>query len=747
MSRKRKKKNRKKKRIISPPLKVEKPQGESSPKHSKGKKKYLFFLLPGCLILLLALIFLILGSSRTSISKNRDLNVLLVTLDTTRSDRIGCYGYQRAETPNIDWIASKGVRFENAYCQVPLTLPSHCSIFTGTYPIYHRVRNNGFYYLGTEHLTLSEILKEKGFKTAAFVSSFTVDSRFGLDQGFDYYDDDFLEKGIAKNFTSERKAEDVFRAFSNWFDKNHSQKFFIWVHFYDPHLPYNPPSPFKEKYSERPYDGEIAYMDVYVGKIVEKLREKNLLERTLIILAGDHGEALGEKDEVDHGLFIYDVSMRVPFIIFSPSHLPQKRVIRSRVRLIDIMPTVLDMLEISESPEIQGQSLLPFISKKKKKDLPSYIETYMPREYYAWSELVGFIDGEWKYIKAPKPELYNLKSDPGENNNLFQRERKISSRLEEGLQRLLEKYSSEKEGKRKLTPEEEARLRSLGYLSTDLSGELKGKKLPDPKDKIQEYAIYAHARKYEYEKDYERAERNYLELIRLNPDSPWNYVNLALLYEKMGRLEDSIRIMEKGRKMLPDSIVILSRLSLFYMKEAKPKEAFETSQAVLEIDPKYFDALYISGVALVNTGNWKEALEYFEKALEIEPENKPLRLQYAYCLTVVDRAQDALKIYLKLREEYPEDPVIYRELGILYDTLGEIEKAKQNLRKAVELNPSPNAYYNYAVVLEKSGDLKQAVYYLKLFLEMTPEKKTTRFEEAKMALLQWEKRLSQGESK
>ncbi|HEB36938.1 MAG TPA: hypothetical protein ENI18_14040, partial [Candidatus Aminicenantes bacterium] len=217
------------------------------------KKLKRFGLIPLLVILISVCVFFNFLKAANKVRKDGNLNVLLVTLDTTRADRIGCYGYEKAKTPNLDLLASKGVRFANAYCQVPLTLPSHCSILTGTYPIYHRVHNNGFYFLNSDYLTLAEILKDKGFKTAAFVSSFTVDSRFGLNQGFDVYDDKFHAELALKNFRSERKAEKVFAVFSDWLDGNYDQKFFCWLHFFDPHSPYDPPSPFKDQFSDSPY--------------------------------------------------------------------------------------------------------------------------------------------------------------------------------------------------------------------------------------------------------------------------------------------------------------------------------------------------------------------------------------------------------------------------------------------------------------------------------------------------------------
>ncbi len=706
------------------------------------KKLKRFGLIPLLVILISVCVFFNFLKAANKVRKDGNLNVLLVTLDTTRADRIGCYGYEKAKTPNLDLLASKGVRFANAYCQVPLTLPSHCSILTGTYPIYHRVHNNGFYFLNSDYLTLAEILKDKGFKTAAFVSSFTVDSRFGLNQGFDVYDDKFHAELALKNFRSERKAEKVFAVFSDWLDGNYDQKFFCWLHFFDPHSPYDPPSPFKDQFSDSPYDGEIAYMDHYVGKAIAKLKEKNIFDNTLVILVGDHGEAFGEKNEVDHGLYVYDVTMKVPFIFCSPKHLPQELVIESRVRSIDIMPTILDILKIKVSKEVQGESLLSYITGRKNEDLSSYIETYSPRETYGWSELVGVIADEWKYIKAPKPELYNLQTDPKEERNLIKEEKRIAVSMIEKLDKMIEKYSSKKApGKKRLTREEEAKLRSLGYLAGELSGITLKKKLPDPKDKIAEYRQYFRAKMHEFQGDFQGAAKYYQELLLSNPEAPWNYVYLALTYQKMEKMEEAIRLLEQGRVKIPDSMVILSRLNFFYLKAERNKEALETCLIILTLNPGDFDALFIAGTIMWKMRKWTEAISYFEKAVEIEPENKTLQFRYAYSFAATGKNEDALKIYMRLMQEYPRDYRIYHEIGFSYDSLGNFEKTRESFKKAVELYPSPVTYFDYAVILEKTGYLKEAIYYLKLYLEKTPEDDTTRKIRAKKALVQWEARL------
>jgi len=706
----------------------------------RNQKKIILYLVPLFIILIFVVLILFFKKAQNKVKKDSNLNVLLVTLDTTRADRIGCYGYAKAKTPNLDFLALNGVRFSNAYCQVPLTLPSHCSILTGTYPIYHKVHNNGSYYLSGSHVTLAEILKERGYETAAFVSSFTVDSRFGLDQGFEVYDDKFQEDEIIKTFRSERRADRVFSSFSNWVDKNAEQKFLCWVHFYDPHLPYDPPSPFKEEFSDRPYDGEIAYMDLYVGKTIEKLREKNILDKTLIILAGDHGEGLGEKGEYDHGIFIYDNTLKVPFILYGEKNLPQGMTINSRVRLIDVMPTLLEMLKIPSNKGSQGISLLEYIERRKKDDLPSYVETYYPREDFNWSELIGLIDSEWKYIQAPKEELYNLKRDPDEEKNLINKEKKVASEMKAKLKSIIKDYSSEIEaGRKKLTLEEQEKLRSLGYLGTEFSEDTARRDLPDPKDKIDDFHIVFQAQMYEFQRNYPKAIETYNKIISLAPRIRTNYYNLALVYMKMNKYEEVVQVLKKAVENIPGDCPLLARLGIAYVKLGKLKEALEANQAALRINPNYFGALISTGWIMSQLGKQKEAIEYYQKALKIEPENRFLQMDYAHAIAASGRVDEALEIYNRLKSEYSADYRIYEGIGKVFALGGNLEKSIRNFKKALALNPAPETYLNYAVILERAGNLKEAIHYLKLYLSTTLEGDTSRKMNAQKALAQWEK--------
>ena len=533
-----KKKARRRKKALEPTSPAEIPA--PGPAHPKSAIKTVWILPAAVVIIAVAGLFFILTSrGKNAVRRNPGLNILLITLDTTRADRLGCYGYAKGKTPNLDSLAAKGVRFENAYCQVPLTLPSHCSIMTGTYPVYHNVHNNGTYTLAPQQVTLAEVLKDSGFKTAAFVASFSVDSRFGLNQGFDVYDDDFQPGLPFKTPNSERRAEQVISVFTSWLEKNSGEHFFVWVHLFDPHLPYQPPPPYREQFADSPYDGEIAYMDSQIGALVEKLKEKKILDRTLIVLAGDHGEAFGEKVETGHGVFLYDGTMKVPLIFYGENHLPAARVVRGRVRLIDIMPSILDLLGLPKMGQTQGKSLIPCFTGKENKDLESYIETFYPRENYGWSQLTGLIRGDWKYIRAPRPELYNLKSDPKENGNVFGSTPKIASEMASGLETVIKECAGIRgASNRNLTAAEEERLRALGY--TSFSGGGTKSSYPDPKDKLDILRLTQQAGAYEFEKNYDQAEAVYKKILALVPDSPASYVNLALSQARSNKYEESI---------------------------------------------------------------------------------------------------------------------------------------------------------------------------------------------------------------
>jgi tetratricopeptide (TPR) repeat protein len=481
-------------------------------------------------------------------------------------------------------------------------------------------------------------------------------------------------------------------------------------------------------------------MDFYIGKIVEKLKEQNLLGTTLIVLAGDHGEAFGEKQEEGHGVFIYDSTMRVPLIFFAENNLPPGKLIEARVRLVDIMPSVLDMLNMPVPADIQGISLLPYIEGKKKQDLSSYIESYYPRENYGWSELVGLIDGDWKYIKAPQQELYNLDQDPQEENNLFQEERQVIQEKRDKLEEIIQNSASSLiAGKRDLTDEEKEKLRSLGYVSTSESP--LGGELPDPKDRIEELLLVQRAQEYEIEGKFQEAAAIYEKILSLRPDVATSYVNLALMKAQMMEFDETIRILEEGLEKMPESEVLLSRLGHTFMLLGRVKKALEAFDLILKNNPRYFDALLASAWMLDLIGQKEDAHGYYLEALKIEPENKFARKNFAMSLASTKNFNQAIEIYLGLKEDFPDDYEIHQDLGIAYGYVGDISRSIESLEKAVSLHPNPVAYYNLAVAKKKVGNLEEAARYLKLYLENPEGESEESINSARAELQNLEKKL------
>jgi arylsulfatase A-like enzyme/tetratricopeptide (TPR) repeat protein len=720
----------------SPPFKTTEPR--------TARRRTIVLGLAGAVVLAgLALIyFLAVAPARNPLRlpPRASMNVLLITLDTTRSDHLGCYGDAAAKTPALDALAAGGVRFKRVYCPAPLTLPSHTSILTGLYPLKHGVRNNS-HILRDGIPTLAGILKAQGYATAAFVSSFSVDSRFGIGRGFDVYDDTFQAKQSLKGMNAQRRASETFDRFSRWLDKAPAGRFFCWVHYYDPHLPYDPPSPYKEEFSDRPYDGEIAYMDQYVGALLDRLRAKGLFENTLVVVTGDHGEGLGDKIELGHGVFLYEETLRVPLIIQNARVIGRPAVVDETVRLVDIAPTILDILGLEkEAAGMQGQSLVPWLGGAARKDRDSVVETFFPRENFGWSELVGLVSGAWKYIQAPKPELYDLAQDPAEAKNLVGaasgRDATMKAALEAEIVRL---GSGAPAAGTTATarPQDAERLRSLGYVN--FAPAKPGASAPDPKDEIGLLKLIQQAQSLEFSGRIAEAEAVYTEVEQAVPDAPESYVDLALIQAGQNRFDKAIETLSRGLVRIPDSETLLVRLGITYTVSGKPREALETMAKVLALDPVNVDALTVSGNILDTGGRRDEARAYYERALGVEPENRFLRLNYAANLASSGRMREAVEVYKALIEDFPEEAGLYLFTGISYSFLGEFGAAIQYLERAVAMQPSPLGYFNLAVACEKSGRLGDAIRYLRLYLGDTRGEKEDNVAQARAELERLEK--------
>jgi arylsulfatase A-like enzyme/Tfp pilus assembly protein PilF len=652
----------------------------------------------------------------------QDLNILFFTLDTTRADHIGCYGYTRIETPNIDSLAGQGFLFKNATSQAPLTLPSHSSIFTGTYPFYNGVRDNGGFYLEPEKTTLAEVLQQSGWATSAFIGAFVLDSRWGVNQGFDYYFDqfDFAKYKTISLDSVQRQGGEVIQAFFDWLEENPQKKFFSWIHLYDPHTPYEPPEPYKTRYGNRPwglYDGEIAYVDSLVGRVVDALEEKGLLDKTLIVIVGDHGESLGEHHESGHGFFVYDATQSVPLIVRLPVRSFQGKVIESQVENVDIMPSLLELLELPVPKEVQGRSFLPMLTGRGGGgERLAYSETYYPRYHYGWSELKSLRTARYKFIQAPRPEFYDLVRDPGERSNIYNAGSGEAKRLEHELLALQEKMSAagiEDKAPQNLDGDAREKLMALGYIggftsSSKLAG---SEERGDPKDKILLYNKIKQAEGASANREFNDSLKLLDEVIAEDPGIMEARQVKANVYLQLERPEDAIAECREALKVDEAYTAAIFTMALAYKGLKKYDEAIAGYTRIIQLDPKDPKPYVNLGEIYCDTKDLDKAIANLEQAISLDPEHSALAhnlLGSAYLdKRMPEPAEKEIRLALQLR---PNIPDAHYNLGILYENRGDIEKAIREYRKEIEIHPAAYpAHFNLALLYAKQGLLREEV--------------------------------------
>ena len=656
----------------------------------------------------------------------KKFNLLLVTIDTLRADHVGIYG-SRVKTPVIDGLAEAGVMFTRAYTHVPLTLPSHCSLLTGTIPPVHRVRDNGHRF-SQKNKTLAEILKAEGYATAAFVGAFPLDSRFGLDKGFDLYDDNYGSRNLQRDLTFvERKAEEVTTRASAWLESNKDKNFFLWVHYFDPHAPYEPPSPFDLDYRGREYEGEVAYTDKMLGELLTRLNSLNLTDQTIIILTSDHGEGLGEHQEKTHGIFIYDSTMRVPLIFYNQKILPRGQVISDLTGLSDVFPTVLDLLNIPFNPEeIQGRSLKPAIIKKKSSgNREIYIESVAAMFDRNWAPLQGLIVDNWKYIEAPQPELYDLEKDPQELLNLYGKQPRITGQLQKKLTELRSKdyFSPLAEVQQPgIDRETYEKLKSLGYIS--------GKKVkttenrPDPKMMIEIDNLFNEAIILSEAGRLEEARILYKTLLEKQPNFAVGYEYAAYNFYKMGELEEAITLLRQAIDLDLATVSIRARLGLYLQEVGEIEESINLLQSALDEDPYYTEAYNYLGVSYFKAGELNQAEEAFNKALALDSDYAMAINNLGNVYLAQKRYTEAIATYRKAILADGQLASAYNGLGVVYYNQGDINNAYSNWKKALSVDPrQADAAYNLGRTLLKEGNQAEALKYLELFLEIASPQK------------------------
>ncbi len=456
----------------------------------------------------------ILLTQRTPVIKH----IVLISMDTTRADYLSCYGYPKETTPSIDMLAHTSTRFENVVSPVPITLAAHSSMLTGTIPPYHGVHNNIGYQLADKNLTLAELLKKNGFNTGAIVSSYVLDRRFGLNQGFNSYDGSF-DVAPDQPGEEERPGDESTQVALDWLERNKDGKSFLFLHYYDAHAEYEPPEPFATKFSGDPYAGEIAFVDHCIGQVIQKLKDLKMYDSTLLIVTGDHGEMLGEHGESQHSYFIYESAIKVPLIV----HLPEQtkaQMISQTIGLVDIVPTICALLHIEIPSPVQGRDLGLFLKGTTPQGYERnlYSESIVPRRLGA-STLMAISTGKWKYIQAPRPELYDIAADPAEEHNLSSSVPQRARILEDKLSEILEKaVRTDADSSLSLDAESIRRLESLGYVAGKAGETIAfDENQDDPKDYIQILEQYLEAAKLFNEKEYDKAKTMLLPLTEQRP--------------------------------------------------------------------------------------------------------------------------------------------------------------------------------------------------------------------------------------
>ncbi|MEE9390052.1 MAG: sulfatase-like hydrolase/transferase, partial [Candidatus Aminicenantaceae bacterium] len=627
----------------------------------KRNKRFFF---PFFLILILSGGTLSPAFSKPETGKTK-LNFLLITIDTLRPDRLSCYSDEHAKTPNIDGLAEKGALFLKAFAHTPTTLPSHTSILLGTTPLYHGVHDNHNFIVREEFLSLAEHLKNHGYSTGAFVGAFPLDSRFGLTQGFDIYDDNYGSKNYQEFSYVERKAEVVVQKALDWLEGRNSP-WFLWVHCFDPHQRYDPPEPFKTEYKDNPYDGEVAYVDFELGKLLEHMRQNHLDENTLIIFTGDHGESLGQHGESTHGYFAYNSSIWVPLVIEFPGI--RSGTIDQYVCHADIYPTVCDILGLEKPSFLQGLSLLPAIKGKKLSSRAIYFESLYPYYSRGWAPLRGIIQKKEKFIDSPLPEFYELERDFDETENLAKTKKLEKYRAT--LAELIEKQSSAGKSaeKQKFDKEAYEKLKSLGYIS---SPQIANKENFSPQYDLKTLLPFQ-SRLQKAMGAYHKG--NILEGIEIlqgiiaeRKDFDQAYAFLATLYKVQKKYKKAVEILREGYQNCPTSYKIITTFGIF-LTEVRQYDAainiLKEGLTLIDYDPDTWNYL---GVAYWKKGDFEDALQAFRKSLALD-NNYPIAFN--------NMGSVYLSKFLKTKERQS------------------LQKAIENFKKAIELDPNYASAYN-----------------------------------------------------
>jgi arylsulfatase A-like enzyme/Tfp pilus assembly protein PilF len=606
-------------------------------------------------------------------AETRPVNVILVTIDTLRADHVGCYGNRSVPTSTMDRLARDGVVFRRAIAQVPLTLPSHVAILTGTYPMWNGVADLTTAGLGPGIPTLAEVFKKHGYSTAALVSAFVLNSMWGLNRGFDFYDDAMnpQQDDEGKQHPHlERRASATVDHTLRWLQGHSSQPFFLWLHLYDPHAPYDPAEPFKSRFRTHPYDGEIAYTDEQLGRFVSFLEVHNLYASSLILLVSDHGEGLGEHGEQQHGLFIYNSTVHVPLILKLPAGFKSaQRSINQVVNTVDIAPTLTQYCRFpsTNSASFQGRSLLPLLeSASLGAPRQGYSESLYPRSSFGWHSLHGTENEEYHYIRAPREELYDLRQDPAETRNILEQNLALAATLRESMQALVVRYARKAEPSQAapaMELEKLRELRSLGYVggssARSLEGDASG--APDPKDRV----------------------------------GFCNRVIRATELAEDGRWRESNALLEQAAAEDPKAYLPPFLMGENALAERRYHDAVDHYRHALELNPRYDLAAMGMGQAALYGGDPAGAVKAFQQALDLNPRNYLVKLAMARAYEMLNRLADAARLEKEALASHPQDGKAKSDYGVTLVRMKQYQEGLAALQEAVQLGYRTAITYNF----------------------------------------------------
>jgi choline-sulfatase len=596
----------------------------------------------------------------------RPLDVLLITLDTTRADHLGTYGRANAETPHLDALARGGVRFTHAFSHVPLTFPSHSSLMSGRLPTRHGMRDNGTTVLPASIPLLAERFRDAGYRTGAFVSAFVLDRRYGLDRGFDFYADDVPGSDAAvAGDPSERsvRAEDTVDRALAWLGDTDPRPRFLWIHLFDPHAPYDPPEPFRTRHAGRPYDGEIAYMDAQLGRLLDAARGSG--RDWLTVVAGDHGEGLGDHDELTHGYFVYGNTQRVPLIVHLPGRVPAGAEVSTVVGLVDVAPTMLELAALPGLDGVDGHSLVDGIAgRTAAAHAPVYMETHHPRDWWGAKEITALRTAEWLFVESPRPELYDVVADPGERTNLATGRRQVVAEFRETLKGFAADQPAAERAP--LDAAAEARLRSLGYLGGSRPGTAGADAaLPDAKDNGPMLAAITEGHELVVQGRHAEGLEKFRAALATNPRSVTAQLRVAETLLALGRHDEAFATygdLAAGGGAVESAYVGMAQARL---AKGDAAAALAVVRAGLAVAPASVPLLTRAGDLLLARKAPAEAEPMYRQALAAAPRDEVARFGLGAALGDQGRRADAVAVMLALAEDTPRAPQARRVAPVL----------------------------------------------------------------------------------